>query len=429
METQEIVACESVRSKKAAGRLIWLCWLVYVGSYLGKVNYAANINQIMSFYSVEHADAGLVSTFLFFAYGVGQFVNGFLCKKYNLKWVIFASLMCSGCINLVVALTPSFAVIKYLWLINGFALSVLWPCLIRLLSESLGKKYMTKVTIMMGTTVAIGTFTIYALSALFAGFNAFKLAFMVAAVFMPVVALIWVSTVSKTVRLAKETLCEDENEISAEASNAHESVQTERTEMKVFYITIAVLAFFAIATNLVKDGLTTWIPSILKENYGLGDSFSIILSLVLPMVAVFSNFFAVALNKKINNFVAYCAMAFGLAGVIVGVVIGGLSLQIFIITLVGFAMVSFLVSSCNNTITSIVPLSMKGKANSGMLAGVLNGCCYVGSTAASYGLGFVADVWGWSAVFWLLLAVCVLVCAIAAIYFIIVRIIKKSGSR
>lgn len=66
-----------------------LCWLVYACSYIGKVNYAANINEVMSFYGVEHASAGLVSTFFFFAYGVGQVINGILCKKYNLKWIIF----------------------------------------------------------------------------------------------------------------------------------------------------------------------------------------------------------------------------------------------------------------------------------------------------------------------------------------------------
>lgn len=66
--------------------LLFLCWLVYTVSLLGKVNYAANITQIESFYKVSHADAGMASTFYFFAYGIGQVVNGLLCKKYNLKY-------------------------------------------------------------------------------------------------------------------------------------------------------------------------------------------------------------------------------------------------------------------------------------------------------------------------------------------------------
>ena len=68
-----------------------LCWLVYACSYIGKVNYAANINPVMEFYKVDHSTAGLVSTFFFFAYGVGQVINGLFCKKYNLNYVLIDS--------------------------------------------------------------------------------------------------------------------------------------------------------------------------------------------------------------------------------------------------------------------------------------------------------------------------------------------------
>ena len=60
-----------------------------------------------------------------------------------------------------------------------------------------------------------------------------------------------------------------------------------------------------------------------------------------------------------------------------------------------------------------------------MMAGLLNGCCYVGSTIASYGLGLVAETAGWGAVFWSLFAVCMLVCVLAAVYFVINRSIKR----
>ena len=39
----------------------------------------------------------------------------------------------------------------------------------------------------------------------------------------------------------------------------------------------------------------------------------------------------------------------------------------------------------------MLPLYYKDKANAELLAGVLNGCCYVGSTLSSYGLGLIAD--------------------------------------
>lgn len=53
-----------------------------------------------------------------------------------------------------------------------------------------------------------------------------------------------------------------------------------------------------------------------------------------------------------------------------------------------------------------------------MLAGILNGFCYLGSTISSYGLGAVADASGWRAVFVLLLSVGCAVTLIGGIYLI-----------
>ena len=73
---------------------IAVCWLVYTCSYLGKLGYNANIILIELEFGVAHAESGSVGTAFFFAYGVGQIVNGLLCKKYNVKYTIFSRLSC-----------------------------------------------------------------------------------------------------------------------------------------------------------------------------------------------------------------------------------------------------------------------------------------------------------------------------------------------
>lgn len=404
--------------------LMFLCWLVYSCSYLGKVNYSANINSVMSFYNVDKDAAGLVGTFFFFAYGVGQILNGLLCKKFNLKWIVFISLIVSGLINLIVAVSNNFAIIKYLWLINGLALSILWPSLIRLLSETLPKKDMTKASIIMGTTVATGTLIIYGFSAIFTHFNMFKLAFYLPGIILPLVGVIWICSSSKLVSEIKK-------EQSEEVDNSDTNKDFEKTKStnnmgsKLIFLSICVMAIFAVSTNLIKDGLTTWVPTILKDTYSLPNSMSIILTLALPLVAVFANYFAVSTHKKIPDFVMQCVLMFSISAIIIVCVILGLSLNQFVITLIGFTIVCFLISSCNSVITSIFPLFMKGKLNSGLIAGLLNGFCYVGSTISSYGLGAIAKAWGWNTVFWVLFGACILVCVIGLIYSIIKKISLK----
>ena len=411
--------------KKYSNCLIWLCWLIYACSYIGKANYKANINLIMDFYHVEKAEAGLVSTFFFFAYGIGQVVHGLFCKKYNIRWMIFGSILVSAATNIVVGVCTEFEIVKYVWLINGFCMAILWPTLIRALTETLAKDRMKKATITMGTTVAVGTFFTYALSAFLSALSIdFKTVFYAAAAIFVVVAALWVIFYPVLVKKIKAEESEEEEEIAPAQTQAAPKKQT--LAKSLILLCIVTLGIYGVATNLVKDGLTTWMPTILKEQYHLHDSVSIILTLALPVVSIFGNALAVKMHKKFPDFALQCAFNFAVAGYIIAGVIAGLSFNQFVLTLVGFAAVCLLVSSCNSVITSVFPMFMKGKINSGKVAGILNGCCYLGSTITSYGLGAIADNFGWYPVFWLLFGVCALVCVIAGVYAAIKAKLEKS---
>lgn len=407
---------KSNKTDKSSVLLIYLCWLVYACAYVGRGTYAANINPVMDYYSVNHADAGLVSTSFFFAYGIGQVVNGLLCKKYNIRWIIFGCLMLSGAANLSIALLPSFAPIKYLWIVNGFSLSVLWPTLIRLLSESLSQKHMSRAIIVMGSTVAAGTFFVYGASALFTLFTSFKAAFFTSSAILIAVAAVWVFALPQLMRGSNA----DEGEQNG-AAQAEKITPRGQKPSRYLFLVIAELALFGIVTNLIKDGLTTWVPSILKEGYNLDDSLSIILTLALPLVSISGNELAVSLHKKIPDYVFQCALTLLTSAVIIGAVILSFELDSAIPALVCFTLVSLLVSSSNSLITSLFPLYMKGRLNSGLIAGVLNGFCYLGSTLSSYGLGAVADSRGWIAVFIALLVAAGISLLGAVIYLILER--------
>ncbi len=404
--------------KSGVSLLIFLSWLLYTMSYLGKVNYSANITQIVDFYHISKAEAGIVPSFFFFAYGIGQVVNGLLCKKYNIKWMIFLSLFTSAVINLIIAVTTNFEIIKWLWMINGFALSILWPTIVRLLAEVLPQKDLGRSSVIMGTTVAAGTLIIYGLSSIFAVFGMFKLAFYSAAVIDAVVAALWLVFYKYAVKKAQ-------NEKAKEATVNHkveiENLHKNTDGKKLVYISIGVLCFYAIIVNLTKDGLTTWVPSILKEEFKIADSLSILLTLTLPIIAIFGNFGALKMHNKMPDYVTHCFVVFLILGGVIGSVIASLSLKWMVFTLVGLVIVNFFASSLNSLITSIFPIFMRGKVNSGLFAGVLNGFCYVGSTISSYGLGLIADNFGWLSVFWLLIGCCVLTGIIWCVYIYLKR--------
>ena len=408
-------AKKSKDSKSRAAFLIFLAWLVYTTSYLGKVNYSANITQVIDYYGITKTQAGAVPAFFFFSYGIGQVFNGVLCKKYNVKWVVFASLFVSAAINLIIAVSSDFSMMKWLWLANGFVLSVLWPTLVRLLSEVLPKKFLGTSSVVMGTTVAAGTLIVYGLSSIFAVFNKFKLSFYTAGVAIISVAVIWVIFYNGAVSGSKDEKDGEEAEQKDKYDASPDKNQRE-TERKLLFTSICVLCFCAVGVNLIKDGLTTWVPSILKEEFSMSDSVSILLTLLLPVVSVFGNVGALKTHKIIPDYVNHCAVVFAVIAAFIFGIIGSLTFKLVSFMLIGLVAVNFLASSLNNLITSIFPLFMRGKVNSGLFAGVLNGFCYAGSTISAYGLGIIADNFGWKAVFFTLIGFCAFTMAVWIFY-------------
>lgn len=395
---------------------IAVCWLVYTCSYLGKLGYNANIILIEREFGVAHAESGSVGTAFFFAYGAGQIINGLLCKKYNVKYTIFFALIVSAVCNFTLTVITDFAWLKIVWLVNGAALSFLWSLLIRFLSETLDSKYTSKAVVIMGTTVAAGTFAVYGLSALFAAISVYKAIFYLAAVLLPTIAIIWF--------LSFKSISQTQNKEPSENTPIVDGETAKKKADFGFVTLIIVMAIFAIVTNVEKDGITVWIPTILKELYDMPDYLSILLTLFLPLIAVFGTAVAVYFNKYIKNFISLCGLFFLVTtlALVVNVLFLKSSAAVMLICL---SIISLLMSGTNNIITGMLPLYYKDKANAGLLAGVLNGCCYVGSTLSSYVLGLIADNYGWEVVFYILIA-CAAICFIIAI---IAHFIKSNNGK
>lgn len=405
-------------SHKAQFILIFLCWAVYTVAYFGRYSYTANGVPIMKYFSVNKDEFALATTFFFFAYGAGQILNGILCRRYNMKYMIAGALVISAIINGLVFFGLPFTFIKYIWLINGLCQSVFWASLLRILSCYLDEKHMNKAVIIMSTPVTLGTLLAYGLSALFALFDGFKLVFLLAFVLMFVVGVVWFiyfPIITKKARLENMPVVNAKN-----SDSSNEQVQNERAKRNcffrsgIFYMLI-LFCIYAIVSNYVKDGLTTWVPQILNEKYKLDDSLSIILTLVLPILGLCGAIFAVFVNKFVKNHSDLLGVFFGLSALTVLGIILLFKTDLWYLVLLLFGLVSLFMNGANNIITNMYPLHVGKKYNSGMIAGLLNGACYMGSTLSQYLIAVIAIAGDWSAVINVFFYLCVGITAFSVI--------------
>ena len=381
-------------------RIIFICWLAYAMAYVGRLNFSASIVAIISDLGVTKAQAGLVSSCFFFAYGAGQLVNGVLSKHYNSKLMIALSLGISSMLNLAMAFCSDIAIMKYIWLENGMVQSVLWSTLIKTISELVSEEMMPRAILVMSTTSVAGTFFAYGFSALFVKLGNWRGMFAFATVVLLVTAGIWLALFGPS----------------------HKPTQVETAESgrrgklgAVMAMTIAITCLCGIVNGFVKDGVNTWVTSVLYEEFGVSQSFSIMLTLLLPLVATFG----AMLVKKIHSVIISHSMMnmlfFIASALLCGGILLSLKLHSIVMIMVCFIGVSCTMAMINNVITSVFPLDIRRLMNAGFAAGLLNTFCYVGSTTASYSLGALSQSRGWSPVFLLMLGVCAVAAVICAV--------------
>lgn len=394
-----------IKKNCSQNTIMWLCWAVYTLAYLGRYSYNANISLIMDDFGVTHSEAGLVTTCFFFAYGIGQFLNGFLSKRYNKKTLFTIVLIISSVLNLLVAFGVPFAFIKYIWLVNGLLQSCLWPTLINVISTNLDGKHMNKAILIMSTTASLGTVFAYGFSALFVWIGNYRISFIFGACVMSAIGILWLLIYKPSGVQVKENKTENKEEIKPK----------ENRYLGGISLLFTLLAVFAVADNFIKDGINTWLPTILKEQYFMKDEMSILLTIVLPVLGMFGAIITLNLNKIIKDFIALTTVLFGISAVFIGIITLCSNVNVVVMVLC-FGIVLCMTHGVNNVITSIAPLKMRDKVDSGKMAGVLNSFCYLGSTMSSYGLGAITDRVGWQAVFNILLVSCIAAVAIGGLY-------------
>ncbi len=394
-------------SNKKSNFLIFLCWAAYTAAYVGRLNYNASMVEILSQMDITKEAAGTVSSFFFFAYGTGQLVNGLFSKKYNTKYSVTLALSASCIINLAMTFCQGIDAMKYLWFLNGVFQSILWSSLIKTLSDNLADSKLSKAVMVMSTTVASGTFVAYGLAALFSylSFN-WTTIFYVASMLVGAVAVLWFIGMST---IKKEKPESEIVEIKTKSKLSFKSA---------FIISFTVILISAVTNGFIKDGITTWVPSILKEEFGVSSSLSIIVTLLLPILSVFGTTLVNALHKKQKDENALNGIFYFATVILTVLIILTLNLKSVPLTLILFGGIACLMSAVNNVITSVVPLYSRDKIDSGFSAGLLNAFCYVGSTLATSMLGRIADTKGWNNVFiciFIFTAVSFVVCFVSAV--------------
>lgn len=384
-------------------KLVFLCFFAYAVSYIGRLAYSTNIQNLISTYGITKTEAGYVSSAFFFCYGAGQILNGLICGKLNAKKLITFSLFGSSLITLFMFFVQNVAAMSVMWGLNGILLSTLWTNVVSVASHATDEGYLKKAPVVLSVSLPVGTVLAYCMSTLLTYFGIWKVYYLIAAAVVAVGSVFFYFSLTN----AEKALGIDASAVVTAKKADGEPLPEKQSLMGYFGLLILPIFLLLVFSAIIKDGIVTWLPTYLTESYNLPAYFSIFVTLLVPLLGITATIFGKWLMQKTNNYYISSGITLVPTTAFLLLMVAGGKLPV-VFPIVMFALMSTMVHTINGILTAILPLySKKEYANSGKLAGILNGFAYVGSVISSVALGNIVDGYGWNA-----FVVALLVCAV-----------------
>lgn len=378
---------QKITDKAQVSRMIFLFMLTYLVSYITRINYGAIIAEMTKAEHIKNSLASLALTGSAVTYGTGQLVSGYLGDRIQPKHLVFAGLLTTTATNLLLPICSSVYQMTVLWCINGFAQAFMWPPLVRLMTSLFTKDAYGRACVVVSWGSSFGTVLVYLLSPACIFIGGWRLVFYVSGACALVMALVW------RFKCPLIEKVESEKEVHKEEAN---QMQGGGTLLLLFGIMAAI-----VLQGMLRDGVTTWTPSMLSDVFHLSSSTAILTGVVLPLFSVAAFQIASVIYRKfVHNELKLAGLIFavGFASAVLLAFFGNKNAAF---SVAAAALLTGCMHGVNLTLICMVPQHFEGKGRVSFVSGMLNSCTYVGSAVSVYGFARFSEHFGWTGTIWL----------------------------
>lgn len=394
---------QKILSSPSDVRLLFLsCWITYFLCYIGRINYSIIIVEIVGEGMLTKPQAGLISTGAFFAYGTGQLFSGFLSGKLLPKRLMLIGIAGSALCNLGMFFARSHSLMLCLWILNGFSQSLMWAPIMKMFSEYLSHKDGVRANTHFASCGILSMVAAAGLCSLTVSLFSWQYIFLLSSVLILIAAVVFSVGITKT----EQRLAAVED--TPPEQTGQEAAPVGKFNYKALFATpvFLIILFVTVIQGILKDGVSTWIPTLLSERFHVVSYLSILVMAILPLTNLAGIYAAPLISEKIfKNEVTAAALFFAVAGFSAA---GALLLKSagIIITVLLLSLLTSSVAGINLILVGFIPLRFSKWKIAAVLSGFINFMTYFGSAISGYGFGSISTRSGWDRVIllWLGLA-------------------------
>jgi len=418
---------------KLQKKVLFSCWITYASFYLMRVNISVAIPGIIREFGISKTAIGSVLSALFFAYAIGQFINGQIGDRFNAKKIVVIGLFGSAVLNMIFGFTNNFlAGMILIWALNGFFQSMGWAPTVRIVANWFPINQRGKAAGILGSSYQIGNVASWFLAGLVVGLLGWRWAFWIPAFIVPFLLLPWILKIkerqvseerrfeiqllwwrreiiaSKSAALISfasrflglEKKAEDAGLDPVEIVNKSRGFQdTIKTVLRNKGIWIAAFGLFGL--NIVRYGFLDWAPTYFFEVQKAVISLAAFKAIIFPLAGSVGALSAGWISDKFfQSRRAPMAVLMLLILILAIWLFPRVSVGSWLFGLVILAIIGFVTYGPHMIMVTALPMDLGTKEMASSATGFIDGWGYIGATLTGIGTGFLLDNFGWNYAFY-----------------------------
>ena len=414
-----------------AWRYLLLFSFLYCAHYCTRLNLG---NAQVAMTEFTSGEIGIITSALFWSYGIGHLINGRLGEIVGVRKFIILSVILSVVTNFIMGFQSTVWIMAVLWGLNGFfqsmawspgvsSLNTWWPSDKRGFSIGFADAF-------SGFGQVAATLMVALSFAVLPQFG-WRSAFYVPAI-LPILLVIIFAIFAKSgpKAIGLEEYKEVDEEKEAQEAEMKKIVAEKGALYPYFYFfknpTFIIAMFIVFSTGIARYGLVTWIPKYLKEVANLGPVVSLLTSTILPIGMGIGTLVVPTLTDK------FCPNNRLLAGVISGIcaaicIVGFILLEPagiqFYIMMVLLFLAGFFIYAISGVVWAF-SADVGGRVFASTASGILDWAAYMGASVQAFIYGSILENGNWNILFISIAAFCIM---IAIISFISANLKKKKA--
>ncbi len=371
--------------------VLGICIFLYFATLVQKNMFSCELVEILRYFNISKAKAGMASTCYFFTYAIGQLAVAKFFPKLHLLKFLTVTLFLSALLTVLIPLCTSIYQIWVIFAVNGFLQAGSWPGIFAVIVKYVPQKLRVASNNWLSVGYTAGFCVDYTLASVLLKWTNWKVGFYIAAVVLLGALAVFYFVVSGLRNSEKPFVSNKAEKVAAANSGGQ---VTKSKKINVFYV---VIFFGCMLVGVLYYGILNWVPNILCDVFGVSSSKALLAGTVLSVAMIVGPVASTFLCEKtscwkIGKYYYFAAFLFS--------VLLALFYSENLYLTVAMTLVPLLVSrSITNIDSAFIPMKCHKLINAGSFAATTDTFLSIGAAIGPTLFGAVIDGCGYTVIY------------------------------